>query len=214
MPDTVAEKSLKRFQLLKNLYDETDGDRLSRISIWEAGESVGLDRQETRKAYDYLVNEGLVKASAMNGGASITHAGIIEVEQAEKAPQQPTEHFPANTAIHIHGNVTGSALQVGNTGSTQTANITVGAQDIGGLVLWLDKLKQNIPILGLSDEATLKLTRNVTALENEAQEKEPDRNVLKTMLDRAKHLLETVGGHMVAVELLNELPTIMHHLHL
>lgn len=212
MPDTYEEKAIKRFQFLKKAYDDTDGNSLSRVMMWTVGDSLGFNRNETMKIYDYLVAEGLLEAAALGGWMNITHAGIVEIEEAEKTPEEATSHFPANV-INIHGNVTGAAFQVGNSDSTQTANISITAQDVQSLIPWLTKLKENIPNLGLTEENSRVMTRNVTMLEYETQETEPDNNILKTALARVKSLLETVAGHMVAVELLNELPTLMQHLH-
>ena len=208
----LHEKDRVRFQFLKELHDATNGNTRKTANLLEIGTKLNLNEEETINVYDYLKNAGLLVPRTEEGGTSISHAGITEVEQAEKTPQKATEHFPPN--ITINGNVIGSALQVGNTNSTQTANINVNSQGIQELVTWLGELKKNIPNLSLSSQDAQAITRNVTALEDETQEAQPDKGILKTQLSRVHKLLETVGTEMVAQEMLKQLPVILHHLNL
>jgi hypothetical protein len=207
----LAETDRVRFQFLKNLYENTRGTDLNMIQMSDIASIVRIDEGYARDVCKYLVGEGLIKIVSGDYFISITHDGIKEVEKAERTPQQSTQHFPANV-INFNGPMTG-AVQVGNINSTQTATITVSTEDVQELVTWLGKLKENIPNLGLSSHDSEAMQRNLATLEGETREAEPDKGVLRTYLVRVKSLLETVAGHMVAVQLMNELPSLMHHLH-
>ena len=54
---------------------------------------------------------------------SITHEGVLEVEQAIAGPDRPTSHFPAlviaQNYLHVGGSVTDSAIQQGTPDSAQ-----------------------------------------------------------------------------------------------
>jgi hypothetical protein len=208
---TTAEKDRVRFEFLKELHDSTGGNMRAIANLWEIGQKVGLDGEQTGIVFDSLDQEGLAESMTLGGGICITHAGIVEIEQAERAPQKATDHFPANI-INIHGPVTGAAIQVGNINSTQTANITVSVEGVQELATWLIKLKESIPDLGLSPQDTDAIKRNVRALDDETQEAVPDNGVLRTQLGRIQGFLKSVGAHLMAAELLKELPTVLHHL--
>jgi hypothetical protein len=52
------------------------------------------------------------------GGIGMTHQGVLEMEQAQAAPEKPTEHFPPINFIHIE-HMTQSQIQQGTIGSVQ-----------------------------------------------------------------------------------------------
>lgn len=70
----------KRTDFLLKVFESTDGNETAAISMWEIGNSIGLDRSETQKIYNYLSGEGVINARGMGGAIGITHAGIVAIE--------------------------------------------------------------------------------------------------------------------------------------
>jgi hypothetical protein len=92
---TLEEKKKNRWLMLKKFYEICNGQSNTYIvDMWEVGQELGWDRETTSATYDYLEGERLLKAMTLGGGATITHHGVKEVEQAEEFPEKPTLHFP------------------------------------------------------------------------------------------------------------------------
>ncbi len=70
-----------RIRLLKTMYHETEGARRNIANIFSVGESLGLDRDETLQAYDYLSKKHLLEGRSLEGRASLTQYGLDFVEQ-------------------------------------------------------------------------------------------------------------------------------------
>src|SRR5215204_5698821 len=92
---TLEEKKIDRFNFLKNTYEKTTRGGLQMFDAAKIAEEMGLEKNEAELIVDYLEGEGLLKTHSDGWELiSITHRGILEVEQALSEPSQPTEHFP------------------------------------------------------------------------------------------------------------------------
>lgn len=95
MMNLLEEKRRNRWLMLRKFYEITGGRSDAYIvDMWDVGEQLGWKRETTETTYDYLEGEGLLKAMTLGGGATITHQGVREVEDAESNPNEPTLHFP------------------------------------------------------------------------------------------------------------------------
>jgi hypothetical protein len=93
--DRLTEKRANRLRLINDVYERTDGDTSEALDMWQLGEELGFESDETQKIVDYLVGEGLLEYRAIGGVVGITHAGVVQVEAALSHPEQPTHYFPA-----------------------------------------------------------------------------------------------------------------------
>lgn len=80
-----------RYQFLKKLYDVTEGNESSCVSMLELGNKLGFSQNETDIIVQYLVEEDLVKYFVMTGGIVITHWGVMQVEEALSNPDKSTQ---------------------------------------------------------------------------------------------------------------------------
>lgn len=135
--DSILRKQRKRYELLLKIYELTDGDETKILGL-ETGEE--LDPKEIQSIIDYLAGEGLVKSLADEGALlSITHRGVVEVEQALLNPKEPTEHFPAQVIQHFHAAV--GSVQTGN---QNIANVTQNVSGDARLTELLQELRRQI----------------------------------------------------------------------
>jgi hypothetical protein len=118
MSETLDGKKAKRFRFLHALYDKTGGDEHSHPSMWDIGGDLGFSRPETELMVQYLKGEHLLTFAAMGGYISITHYGVLQVEQALSAPERPTQYFPPVINILQIGTVSGSHIQQAGSHST------------------------------------------------------------------------------------------------
>jgi hypothetical protein len=72
-------QSLRRVFLLK-LYETTGGDRWKSPTMFEIGNSIGIDSQLTIKIVDYLSQKGSIKIQSKARDICITTDGIDEAE--------------------------------------------------------------------------------------------------------------------------------------
>lgn len=119
MDSSIEEVKKKRFQFLHRLYEITGGDKYHHVNMWELGDELGFDRDETKKISQYLKGEYLLEFGTLDGGINITHEGVKEIEDAFSHPEEPTQYFPSVNIINIH-HMEGSQIQQGSTQSTHT----------------------------------------------------------------------------------------------
>ena len=112
---TLDEKKKYRLLFLKKLYEDCDGDTLALVDMYELGNEIGVPGDSIYTTAQYLQGEGLPQIRTMDGNVSITHEGILEIEEAIENPDQRTEHFPPINIINIHS-MENSVIQQGSPG--------------------------------------------------------------------------------------------------
>ncbi len=93
----LAERRRRRLEFMNRLYEVAEGRTLNVVSIDQLAIELGWPDSEASAVVEYLNAEGLIEHEIGNQ-ASITHAGIVEVEEALEYPTRPTEHFPGSRA--------------------------------------------------------------------------------------------------------------------
>ena len=203
MATTLERRKEIRFKFLHRLYELTDTNQLASVSMWDIGKEYDLEQQETINITDYLRGEGLLEYSALGGWISITHYGILEVEQALSSPQEPTEHFPpVFNIIHVES-MTHSQIQQGSVDSTQTGNWS-GAQ-IQELRDFLDHLEAKLNELSLAPDEEAEARIDVDTIKTQLQSPRPHRVVIVEMLKSLRTVLEKAAGSVVASELIRQM---------
>lgn len=156
----VSEKYRKRFEVLKAIYRDTNGEELKASLLGEIKEIVSISTEELVNILRYLEHQGLIKVLSAPYDDSdtvpiqILHQGVIEVEAAITRPSEPTEHFPAQV-FHITNNASVSAQQFGNQNTLnnfQQNDLINTAAEIQQL---LQLLEQSYPSETLPQKATL-----------------------------------------------------------
>lgn len=100
--DKITELKHKRFLFLHNLYKVTEGDPFKEVDEDDLALVLGLTDSETNQIVSYLFDEGLLDIPAYGGVVSITHQGVVQVEDALSEPKKPTKFFPPVNNIHSH----------------------------------------------------------------------------------------------------------------
>lgn len=63
------------------LYHRTQGDGSVKVSMYDIGESLGLDRKLSIRTAEELIGTGLAKIKTLSGGIGITTDGVTEAQQ-------------------------------------------------------------------------------------------------------------------------------------
>ena len=217
---TLAEKQNARLSFLKALYDKAEGSEDHEFDMNELGEELGLSADETSAVVDYLDGEGLLAAEgSLGGGIRLSHAGIVEVEQAIQQPQRATQHFPSaiiNNVITIERMV-GSQIVQGSPAANQSG--TFSDQDWTTLQTWVSSVRSKLPDLKLTDDDMADAEANLATLEAQAKAKKPNKTILGTagaalggLLEAAGKSAGTVAGTAIAQKLIETTPDLLKSL--
>jgi len=126
-------KRAQRYVLLKHIYDVSDGDETHMFTTQEFEKKYDWDTNTCRKLVQYLEGEDLIQVQWFIGGdglVGITHAGIVQIENAVIHPVSNTQYFPpvsqivfvANGNITIGGHVVGRDLIQSRNEGNQTSS--------------------------------------------------------------------------------------------
>ena len=163
MDELIRKKNKNRFNILLNLYERTNGDKYACEIMWDIGDKLGLSREDTQNAINYLMEEGLATDRGIGGFVAMTHAGVLEVERALLKPEIATEHFPPIVNIVNVHNMNGSQIQQGTHSSTQSQ--TISENDLEVVRSLLVNLKPQIASLPLKDEERDEANAEIQRLE-------------------------------------------------
>lgn len=73
------------------LYHRTLGDGSVKVSMYDIGESLGLDRKLSLRTAEELIGTGLAEIKTLSGGIGITADGVTEAQQLGASLQDNSE---------------------------------------------------------------------------------------------------------------------------
>lgn len=82
MKSKIQEIRHKRLQYLFHLYETAEGQQHVIVNMWDLGKELGFSKDETHRIVEYLSGEYLLKHVTIDGGISITHSGVVRVENS------------------------------------------------------------------------------------------------------------------------------------
>jgi hypothetical protein len=200
MPNRIDEIKQKRFQYLYELYEITNADSLIGVNFMEVGNKLGFSTEDSNRISDYLENEGLLKFYGSQ--ASITHMGIVHVENALAAPEKETQYFPPVNFIHIES-MSNSQIQQGTEHSTQVFNYS--SEEQNAIVELIQSIKQQLDKLELPQEKKDEADADIETIEAQINSPKPKPNIIKESLTSLKTILEGVAGNVIADILLKKM---------
>ena len=205
----IEELRKRRFQFLNLLYEKTNGDRYTRVSMWDLGNELGYEKNETQSITQYLEGEGLMEYAAIGGVIAITHLGITEVEEALSHPEQPTNYFPPVNIINIH-HMESSQIQQGTIAGYLIGSFAV--TNMGDLAEFIKLLSQKLPELRLVTGNDAEIRADITTIESQMKSSRPKNVILRESILSIKRILEGAGGAIVAHQLLPYIPILLEAL--
>lgn len=103
-------------------------------------------------------------------------------------------------SVNVGGSVTDSQINTGDQ-VNQTYTKQVQALDLKALAEFLDRLKQELPTLQLSEEDELMAKGNISTIQAQLETKKPIPGILKESLRTLRNVLEGATGSIVASDL-------------
>jgi hypothetical protein len=132
------------------------------------------------------------------------------ITRARAEPEQATKYFPPVINILNIQTMTGSQIQQGTSGSTQTG--TFSPQDFKALAAFVEELKGKLPELGLDGEDMHEAQAEVGTLEVQLSSNRPKPVIVRESLHTLRNLLEGATASAAATLLLPKLLELLRHL--
>ncbi len=200
----IEEKKKMRFLFLQNLYNRKTEAGLKIESTEDICKDLGISFAEGDLIVDYLNDEGLLKSqSAGNQIISITHAGIVEFEEALSKPNQATEHFLPLNMIYV-GEMHNSQIMQGSTGSNQTFNLT--EHTLKNLEKFVEVIDERFSELQFnSDDDKYEAIAEIQTIKTQLVSPRPKELVIQESSRTLRNILEGMTGSILATELLKYL---------
>jgi len=191
-----------RFLFLKAVYQATEADEHKLVNMWQVGDELGLERDETARIVQYLTGETLLEHKALVGIIAITHHGIREVEDALSEPQEETYYFPPVNIINVETMI-GSAIQQASPEARQTVAVEHSRiDDIRGFVA---EVREVLDQLGLTSQQSSDLNAELGTVDAQLEASRPKTSILTESLLTMRSILEGAAGSALAAGLLHQL---------
>lgn len=202
----LEQKKQNRYLFLELLYKDSNGNTGAMFNMWEVGEELKINRNETQLIVDYLTGENLIEPRALGGGIVLTHWGVKEVEEALQNPDKPTEHFLPINIINI-GSMHNSTLQQATANST--INFHFDSKKIADLDGVISSIKKIQDTLYISIDLHKELVSEIQTLEIQSQSPRPKNIIITESLKTIKTLLESVGGNALTPIIIGQIAQLL-----
>jgi hypothetical protein len=213
----LNKRKADRLRVMNEFFEVAGGSEQAIIDTEAVRTKLGLSDQEMADTCKYLEGEELISAMrGLWGGRPfphrvlLTHPGVREVEESRVHPETPTEHFPPQVTVtqHFHGDVTGSAIQAGSPGATQTT--TVGDLNLELVREVVDQYEKDEAALGLDASNAEEARAEVKTIRAQLDSPRPKPVVIRESLTSLRAIVQGAVGSMAAVGLLNLSAHILH----
>lgn len=192
---SLEAKKKARFRLLHALYDITDGNLHKWLPLFDVGGHIGLSREETLLAGDYLKGEGLLEYRATGPTVGLTHHGVKEVEDALEHPDRPTQHFLPLNVINVGTMIGSSILQAGNH-SSQAATVTdYNATDLRHM---MTAIRAAVADPKVPKETKAEVLADVGTIEHQLDSPKPKSNIINEAIKSIRNVLEGISAGIIA----------------
>ncbi|MDQ3712636.1 MAG: hypothetical protein M3388_10510 [Acidobacteriota bacterium] len=202
---TLEEKKKDRFQFLQKMYEKKNRGGLQIFHTSKISEELSLQESEADLIVEYLEGEGLTKIHSDGGELiSITHSGILEVEQAISEPNKPTEHFPPIINFISIEQMNNSQIQQGSTNSNQTFNLT--KHNLDSLKKFIELFEERFLELQFnSDDDKNEAIAEIQTIKTQLTSPRPKDLAIQESRKTLRNILEGMTGSVLATELLKYL---------
>lgn len=192
MGASLEQRQAWRYAILRKMYQASGGDHFFVMEFDDVARGIDVPENEREPARQYLHGEGLIK---MRGPtlASITHAGVVEIEASMERPAERTEHFTPAVIQQVTQNFSGPVGAV-QTGSHNVAHVTQNVST--DVQVLLQQLRAQVD--GLPVEQREEAIELVDGLEEQAKKPSPSKAMIKQILAGLGGIFAGAGSDVVA----------------
>src|SRR5207249_2799075 len=135
-------------------------------------------------------------ADCTHESATITFAGIREVERLESNPNQGSANFPAVNVMNVYGGISQSQVQQGSNESTQFMRVT--QNEVESLLQFILELEKNLPKINLKSELEQQAKADIATVKSQASAPHPNRTIIRESLRSLRTILEGAAATAIA----------------
>jgi hypothetical protein len=157
-------------QFLLRLYEETNGDPAVKVSMYDIGSALGLDRDAASRVAQDLIGSELIEIRTLGGGISISAEGLAQI-QSLIAGKEAADSLPATLPDDA----------VMNSAAAQSI------EQVSNL------LKAQVGQLGLDYDGLTELTADLKSMDAQLASSRPKTAVVRECLRSIRDNLQRVG---------------------
>lgn len=176
--DGLEQRQAQRYALLRAFFDQGNGERDGAPALDEVAAAIGMPLRDARNALDYLRGEGLVEVVTLADHVNLTHAGLLEVEESIRRPQQRTSHFTPSEISMVFNQTFNGPVGAVQTGTNNTASITQTVDSgVRNLIQQLRPYVDDLP-----EHHRVEASETIDALEEHSADPQKNRATLTALL--------------------------------
>ena len=182
MSDFNVEETMHRF--LIELYLSTRGDSSVMVSMYDIGDTLGLNRDVSLRTAEELIGTGLAEIKTLSGGIGITSDGVIQAQQF------------------------GAAVESENRAGVSLGDTPVLDETSRGAVERIsNELKNQVGSKGLNFDQLAEMMADLKSIDAQLSSPNPKTAIIRECLQSIKGVLQAVkdaDGLSVVTALLGE----------
>ncbi|MGD0519829.1 MAG: hypothetical protein ABSA48_01115 [Terracidiphilus sp.] len=189
-------------RLLRAIYEQTHDqthpvDDVTKLKI-------GLTDEESRAAWRYLRDKGLIQTFNLEYAARINGRGVDAIENAQNHPNQPTSGFPLVTYNNVYntinvGHMVSSSVQQAGAHADQNQTIAYSSQeDRSNLERLIVELTNHLNELNIDAYQKQKAEAQIATIKAQLTDDEPDPVIIKQAGRTLRNITEGAIGSLVA----------------
>jgi hypothetical protein len=157
-------------QFLVRLYEQTHGDPAVKVSMYDIGSALGLDRDAASRVAQDLIGSELIEIRTLGGGISISTDGLAQVQNLFEG-QEAADSLPASLPDDAVMNEAASR----------------SVENISNL------LKAQVGQLGLDYDGLTELTADLKSMDAQLASSRPKTAVVRECLRSIRNNLQRMG---------------------
>ena len=190
--------------MLQAIYDRTR-DQTNPVFVTEL--NIGLGEEDSKAAWRYLKDKGLIQTFNLDYTARINAAGVDAIENARLHPDRPILGFPLITYNVVNiGTAIHSPVQQAGARSMQSQVITLGHEEISNLNRLVAELTSHLNELNLDASRKQKADAQIATLKAQLTD-EPDPVIVQQAGRTLRNITEGAIGSLIATAVQ---PTVWH----
>jgi len=155
---------------LQQLYDRTRGDASIKVSMYEIGEAIDLDRDTSSQVAQTLIGLDFVEIKTLSGGIGISPDGVAAIESGGDGVAPPAGVVPALSNARI-----------------------LSTADLGAVEQIIAYLKNEAAGFNLDFEAMAELVADLRTIDAQLSSSRPKTDVVRACLQSIEALMTALG---------------------
>jgi hypothetical protein len=195
---TESQTSQSRaLRLLKSIYDCTR-DRTEPIFVEALAPDAGLTKEESKAAWRYLKEKGLIEIFNLPFTARVNAAGIHAIEDARREPNHLSPAFPSITYNTINiGTAINSPMQQAGEQATQKQVVSYSVQERSDLARLVREFADHLDELKLDPRARQSANAQLATLQAQLSD-DPDPVIVRQAGRTLRNITEGAIGSLIA----------------